>query len=104
MPSLNASGSVWKRACAKGLKPSRRPSRAHMLRGLIDGSDDELRNFVVTVSVVSNHGNWFTAENHNKELKVLAHSYDWLLFLTDRGLSEFVSELLLKPKPDLEPA
>ena len=36
---------------------------------------------------MSNHGNWFTSENHNKELKVLAQSYDWLLFLTDAGLA-----------------
>jgi hypothetical protein len=63
-----------------------------------------LRHFILTVGVVSNHGNWFTAENHNKELRVLAQSYDWLLFLTDRGLAEFVSELLLDPTPELAPA
>ncbi|MDY7009496.1 MAG: hypothetical protein SVV80_01940 [Planctomycetota bacterium] len=62
-------------------------------------SDDPalLRHFTLTVGVVSNHGNWFTSDNHNKELKVLADSYDWLLFLTDQGLSEFVHSLLLKP-------
>lgn len=60
-----------------------------------------LQDFVLTVGVVSNHGNWFTAEDHNKELKVLAQSYDWLLFLTDHGLAEFVSELLLNPTPEL---
>jgi len=63
-----------------------------------------LRDFILTVGVVSNHGNWFTAKDHNKELKVLAQSYDWLLFLTDRGLSEFVSELLLKPTRELTDA
>ncbi|GEM_PF-5863407 len=31
-----------------------------------------LSRFIMTVGVVSNHGNWFTTENHNKELKVLA--------------------------------
>ena len=69
-------------------------------------SDDPalLRDFVLTIGVVSNHGNWFTAEDHNKELKVLAQSYDWLLFLTDHGLAEFVSELLLDPAPELLPA
>jgi hypothetical protein len=56
------------------------------------------------VGVVSNHGNWFTGEDHNKELKVLAQSYDWLLFLTDQGLAEFVSELLLNPTPELTDA
>jgi hypothetical protein len=56
------------------------------------------------VGVVSNHGNWFTSENHNKELKVLAQSYDWLIFLTDAGLAEFITELLLEPAPLLEPA
>lgn len=54
-------------------------------------------NFILSVGVVSNHGNWFTSENQNKELKVLAESYDWLLFLSDEGLSTFVTELLLQP-------
>ncbi len=49
------------------------------------------------MGVVSNHGNWFTSDNHNKELKVLAQSYDWLLFLTDEGLAQFISEVLLRP-------
>jgi hypothetical protein len=72
----------------------------------IIGSDsqDLLRDFVMTVGVVSNHGNWFTSEDHNKELKVLAQSYDWLLFLTDEGLSQFITELLLSPTPQLEHA
>lgn len=63
-----------------------------------------LRDFILTVGVVSNHGNWFTGDDHNKELKVLAQSYDWLLFLTDQGLAEFVSELLLHPTPELAAA
>lgn len=65
-------------------------------------SDDTalLQKFILTIGVVSNHGNWFTAENHNKELKVLAESYDWLIFLTDRGLSQFISELLLHPSEE----
>lgn len=56
-----------------------------------------LENFILTVGVVSNHGNWFTSENPNKELKVLAQSYDWLLFLTDKGISEFITDLLISP-------
>jgi hypothetical protein len=76
-----------------------------LLREVVDSNDAELlEGFVLTVGVVSNHGNWFTAENHNKELKVLAQSYDWLLFLTDRGLAEFIDELLLNPKRELAPA
>jgi hypothetical protein len=72
----------------------------------IIASDDAelLRDFVLTIGVVSNHGNWFTSENHNKELKVLAQSYDWLIFLTDNGLAEFITQLLLEPRPLLEPA
>ncbi len=58
-----------------------------------------LKNFTLSVGIVSNHGNWFTAENQNKELKVLAQSYDWLLFLTDEGLAAFITDLLLSPKP-----
>ncbi len=57
-----------------------------------------LKNFILTVGVISNHGNWFTSENPNKELKVLAQSYDWLIFLTDKGISEFITELLISPK------
>ena len=43
---------------------------------------------------MSNHGNWFTSGNQNKEMKVLAQSYDWLLFLTDDGLAQFITDLL----------
>ncbi|KAA0217009.1 MAG: hypothetical protein DYG94_02105 [Leptolyngbya sp. PLA3] len=76
-----------------------------LLRQVIDGIDpDELRHFILTVGVVSNHGNWFTSQNQNKELRVLAHSYDWLLFLTDSGLSQFIDELLIKPARELKPA
>ena len=53
------------------------------------------QGFVVTVGVVSNHGNWFTADSQNKEMMVLAQSYDWLLFLTDRGLAEFANDVVL---------
>ena len=68
-------------------------------------SDDTkmLRDFTLTLGVVSNHGNWFTSENHNKELKVLAQSYDWLLFLTDVGLSDFVEKLLIDPEQKYKP-
>jgi len=70
-----------------------------LLDEVIKSNDIELlNNFILTVGVVSNHGNWFTSENPNKELKVLAQSYDWLLFLTDKGISEFITELLLKPE------
>ncbi|MGL6227373.1 MAG: hypothetical protein ACRC10_12205 [Thermoguttaceae bacterium] len=57
---------------------------------------DLLKDFTLTVGVVSNHGNWFTSDDHNKELKVLAQSYDWLLFLSDKGLVQFISDLLLE--------
>lgn len=78
---------------------------AELLAEIIASNDAELlRDFILTVGVVSNHGNWFTSENHNKELRVLTQSYDWLLFLTDRGLSEFIMQLLLEPTPLLEPA
>ena len=76
-----------------------------MLREAIDHSRaSELIGFILTVGVVSNHGNWFTSDNPNKELRVLAQSYDWLLFLTDAGLSQFIDRLLLNPTLDLAPA
>lgn len=76
-----------------------------VLRELIEGqSGEDLAGFILTVGIVSNHGNWFTSDNHNKELRVLAQSYDWLLFLTDTGLCQFVETLLLDPTPELAPA
>jgi hypothetical protein len=75
-----------------------------LLRRTIEGEDaDALRHFILTIGVVSNHGNWFTAENQNKELRVLSHSYDWLLFLTDAGLSQFIERLLRNPVPSSSP-
>jgi len=76
-----------------------------LMAQIIASQDQELLSrFILTVGVVSNHGNWFTSENHNKELKVLAQSYDWLLFLTDAGLSQFIDELLFNPTRALSPA
>lgn len=72
-----------------------------LMAEIIASSDRELlTNFILTIGIVSNHGNWFTAENQNNEMKVLAQSYDWLLFLTDAGIAQFVDEILLNPKPE----
>lgn len=68
---------------------------------IASGDPELLSRFILTVGVVSNHGNWFTSENHNKELKVLAQSYDWLLFLTDVGIAQFIDELLFHPVKEL---
>ncbi|RYU95380.1 hypothetical protein [Emticicia agri] len=79
-----------------------------LMEEIINSDDgDLLRQFILTVGVVSNHGNWikrdadgdlsFSEELFQKELMVLANSYDWLLFLTDQGLSQFIDELLFKP-------
>ena len=74
-----------------------------LMEEVIFSNDRELlRRFVLTVGVVSNHGNWFTSENQNKEMKVLAQSYDWLLFLTDKGLSEFIGDLLFEPTKEYQ--
>ena len=76
-----------------------------MLREVINSSESiEFEGFILTVGVVSNHGNWFTSENHNKELRVLAQSYDWLLFLTDAGLYQFIADVIISPRPELNPA
>ncbi|MCL2148129.1 MAG: hypothetical protein FWH47_02190 [Methanomassiliicoccaceae archaeon] len=69
-----------------------------LLEEIISSSEYDLyKDFTLTVGVVSNHGNWFTSENQNKEMKVLAQSYDWLLFLTDHGLSDFINTFILNP-------
>ena len=78
----------------------RRGSYPDLLRELVDSTEAGPNGFMLTVGVVSNHGNWFTSDNPNKELKVLAQSYDWLLFLSDMGLSQFIEGLLLNPVPD----
>ncbi|WP_027018894.1 hypothetical protein [Corynebacterium sputi] len=62
-------------------------------------SREDLDNIVLTVGVVSNHGNWFSSGNQSKEIKVLAQSYDWLLFLTDAALSEFIETVLQGKDP-----
>ncbi|WP_354636225.1 hypothetical protein [Planktothricoides raciborskii] len=66
------------------------------LKNLIyDAPAEALQNFVLTIGIASNHGNWFTSDNPNKELLVLKQSYDWLLFLTDQGLCKFIEDLIL---------
>ena len=80
----------------------------YKLMAEVIASDDPelLSRFILTVGVVSNHGNWFDhkSQNHNKELKVLAQSYDWLLFLTDDGVAQFIDELLFHPTQELSAA
>ena len=72
---------------------------SQLLNEIIENGDaQQLRDFTLSIGVVSNHGNWFTAGNQNKEMKVLAQSYDWLLFLTDEGLAEFIIDLLRSPR------
>lgn len=83
-------------------KPIVRPYDT-FIEDIING-DELLKNFILSVGVVSNHGNWFTSENQNKELKVLAESYDWLLFLTDEGFATFITDLLLRPEPEYQAA
>ena len=84
-----------------------------LMEEIIFSSDKELlRKFILTIGIVSNHGNWikktlngelsFSEEHFQKELMVLAQSYDWLLFLTDQGLSDFIDKLLLKPIPEFQ--
>jgi hypothetical protein len=72
-----------------------------LMEEIIYSTDYELlKKFILTVGVVSNHGNWFTSENQNKELKVLAQSYDWLIFLSDDGLAQFIDELIFNPSEE----
>ncbi|AFZ15360.1 hypothetical protein Cri9333_4580 [Crinalium epipsammum PCC 9333] len=64
---------------------------------IYEATPERLKNFILTIGIVSNHGNWFTSDNPNKELLVLKQSYDWLLFLTDHGLTKFIKDLILNP-------
>lgn len=72
-------------------------------RLVFEASPEDLEGFILTVGIVSNHGNWFTAENQNKELLVLNQSYDWLLFLTDPAIGEFVEETILSNSEEMRP-
>lgn len=56
-------------------------------------ADAVAQRVVLSVGIVSNHGNWFD-KNHDphKEMRVLSQSYDWLLFLSDAGLSKFIGD------------
>lgn len=65
-----------------------------LLMRIIQGDlKGKIKKFILTIGIVSNHGNWFTYSNQNKELKVLCQSYDWLLFLTDKGLTRFIHDI-----------
>lgn len=76
---------------------------AELLREIIYGQDATLlTGFTLSVGIVSNHGNWFTSNDQNKELKVLSQTYDWLLFLTDQGLAQFISDLLINPAKEFQ--
>lgn len=72
-----------------------------LLSEIIKTNDKKIyQDFILTIGVVSNHGNWFTSDNPNKELVVLRDAYDWLLFLTDEGIATFIDELLLNPNKE----
>jgi len=73
-------------------------SYVQLLDEIVTSNDrDMLSDFIMTIGVASNHGNWFTSNDPGKELLVLAQSYDWLLFLTDAGISDFINDLILNP-------
>ena len=75
-----------------------------LINEIIHTKDRSLyKDFILTIGVVSNHGNWFTSDNPNKEMLVLAQAYDWLLFLTDKGICEFIDELLVNPTKKYAP-
>lgn len=77
---------------------------ANLIEEIINSDDPELyKDFILTIGIVSNHGNWFTSDNQNKEILVLAQSYDWLIFLTDKGICEFIDTLLLNPEKKYMP-
>ena len=83
---------------AEGTELRHEPYR-ELVSDIINAEDVSLlKDFVLTVGIVSNHGNWFKTNDQNKELKVLAQSYDWLLFLTDAGIAQFAHDMLLSPQ------
>lgn len=65
-----------------------------MLKGICATQADAVsQRIVLSVGIVSNHGNWFDKNRDPyKEMRVLSQSYDWLLFLSEPGLSKFISD------------
>ena len=92
------SGELYGVLQAEGMKLRHEPYRQLVSDVVQAESVLLLKDFVLTIGIVSNHGNWFSTDDQNKELKVLAQSYDWLLFLTDDGIAEFAHALLLAPR------
>ena len=80
-----------------------KPLADELKRLVFDEPLNALEGFIMTIGIVSNHGNWFTQNNMNKELLVLKDSYDWLLFLTDHGISQFVHDTLLTTNDRYKP-
>ena len=75
--------------------------KEEMNRFIESTPSEEMKGFVLSIGIVSNHGNWFTDEQLNKELKVLKDSYDYLLFLIDESMVEFVHDTMINPvKPE----
>lgn len=72
-----------------------------LLDSLLEAEDT--RDIILTFGIISNHGNWFTSDDMNKEMKVLAQSYDRLLFLTDNGLAQFIIDTILEPEEKYRP-
>jgi hypothetical protein len=67
---------------------------------IIDNPDGDFSSGLnLSIGIVSNHGNWFTDEKLNKELLVLKSAYDWLLFMSDHAMVEFVTDLLMTNNP-----
>ena len=79
------------------------PFKTELRRIINDVPLQELDGFILTLGIVSNHGNWFTRDNMNKELLVLKDSYDWLLFLSDEAIAEFVTDTILSPDSKMSP-
>jgi hypothetical protein len=80
-----------------------RELKEELRRLVFEADKSELDGFILTVGIVSNHGNWFTADDPNKELLVLKQSYDWLLFLTDPAIGEFVEDTILSTDLKMAP-
>ena len=80
-----------------------RPWKEEIWRLVYKCPASELKGFVLTVGIVSNHGNWFTSDDPNKELLVLKQSYDWLLFLNDGGIAQFVQDTIMSKEADMSP-
>lgn len=59
------------------------------------GETEMLRGVIRSIIFLSDHINWYVKGVEKKDLRILKQSYDWTIWIEDKGLAGFVEEFLL---------